>query len=72
MTKDPTSTQQLSVPATSPVVCPFCRSAKITGPTDKLDASSYWRCEDCGQMWNVSRQSTAHSPSAGRRWTNDH
>jgi len=50
----------------SPTACPFCRSVKISIPSEKVDASTYWRCEACGQMWNVSRQG-AQRPSYGTR-----
>jgi hypothetical protein len=51
----------------SPTACPFCRSTTISTPTDKTTASTYWRCDACGEMWNVSRQMASDRPS-GRRW----
>ncbi len=38
-----------------PEICPFCRSAKILTAGKQVDASSYWRCQTCGQMWNMGR-----------------
>jgi transposase-like protein len=36
--------------------CPFCGSSKVmTASEKKVDSSTYWRCETCGQMWNVGR-----------------
>jgi ribosomal protein L37AE/L43A len=47
--------------------CPFCGSSKVKPPTEKVDASSYWRCETCGQMWNAGRlQSSSRSRYGGR------
>jgi ribosomal protein L37AE/L43A len=39
----------------APASCPFCQSSKVKAATEKVDASTYWRCESCGEMWNVSR-----------------
>ena len=39
----------------SPAPCPFCGSSKVRTASEKVDASTYWRCEACGQMWNVGR-----------------
>jgi ribosomal protein L37AE/L43A len=39
----------------APAACPFCRSSKTTTASEKIDSSTYWRCEACGQMWNVGR-----------------
>ena len=30
------------------------------------DSSSYWRCQACGQVWNVGRLRPAHSQGHGR------
>ena len=35
--------------------CPFCRSPRIITVGAKIDASSYWRCEACGEVWNLAR-----------------
>jgi transposase-like protein len=42
-------------PVPAPTACPFCRSLKISTASEKVDASTYWRCEACGEMWNVGR-----------------
>jgi ribosomal protein L37AE/L43A len=39
---------------TAPAACPFCRSKAITVPA-KRTASSYWRCETCGELWHPDR-----------------
>jgi hypothetical protein len=53
-----------------PTVCPFCRSARISIPNEKVSASTYWRCDACGQMWNVNRHTGSQRPSYDRRWNN--
>ena len=50
-----TARQESAEAAAAPKECPYCRSTRITAPTD-ANASTYWRCDGCGEMWNVSRQ----------------
>jgi transposase-like protein len=38
-----------------PPVCPFCGSSRTVTADAKVDAATYWRCETCGQLWNVAR-----------------
>jgi transposase-like protein len=38
-----------------PTACPFCRSALVATANEKVDATAYWRCKSCGQIWNVGR-----------------
>ncbi len=45
-------------------------SAKIRAASEKVDSSAYWRCEACGQMWNVGRLKASHRPQFGGRWNN--
>jgi formate dehydrogenase maturation protein FdhE len=42
-------------PLPSPTACPFCGSPKIATTTERVDASTYWRCVACGEMWNLGR-----------------
>jgi ribosomal protein L37AE/L43A len=51
--------------AEQPTRCPFCQSASITSTNQKLAASTYWRCEQCGQVWHPARLANA---TLGRRW----
>jgi len=45
-----------SEPLPAPTACPFCGSTKIATASEKTnDVSAYWRCETCGEMWNVGR-----------------
>jgi ribosomal protein L37AE/L43A len=48
------------MPPTAPTACPFCQARSITSASEKIDASTYWRCETCGQMWNVGRLQTSN------------
>jgi transposase-like protein len=53
----------------TPTACPFCRSPKIMTTSTKVDASAYWRCEACGQVWNVGRLRPASRQNhGGGRW----
>jgi transposase-like protein len=53
----------------TPTACPFCRSPKIMTTSTKADASSYWRCEACGQVWNVGRlRPVGRQNHGGGRW----
>jgi transposase-like protein len=42
-------------PPAAPTACPFCRSSRIITASEKVDASTYWRCESCGELWNLGR-----------------
>jgi transposase-like protein len=52
----------------TPTACPFCRSPKIMTTSTKADASAYWRCEACGQVWNVGRLRPMSRQNQGGRW----
>jgi transposase-like protein len=54
--------------AVTPTVCPFCGSGKISVPAKRVDAHTYWRCEACNQMWNVSRHKAQSSGPYDGRW----
>ena len=47
----------------TPASCPFCRSPKVMTTSGKVDVSTYWRCEACGEMWNVDRLHVTESLS---------
>jgi transposase-like protein len=36
--------------------CPVCRSVAVTTAAKPPDVNSYWRCEACGEVWNVERR----------------
>lgn len=46
-------------PIPTPKACPYCRSSELTTASKAPDASAYWRCKTCGQMWNVARHRTS-------------
>lgn len=49
--------QSATSPAPSnPQACPACRSALVTTKAKHPDAESYWRCEQCGEIWNSGRR----------------
>ena len=57
-------------PEPAPTACPFCRSLKIATASVKAnDTSAYWRCQACGEMWNVGRLRTRQNRyNDGSRW----
>jgi len=40
---------------TAPGTCPFCHSLNVKTTSKEVNASTYWRCEACGQIWNAGR-----------------
>jgi predicted Zn finger-like uncharacterized protein len=38
-----------------PTVCPSCQSSAIATTSKIADAESYWRCRNCGDVWNPTR-----------------
>lgn len=42
--------------ATIPSACPTCRSAAITTTAKTPNADSYWRCDNCGDVWHGLRR----------------
>jgi transcription elongation factor Elf1 len=42
-------------PSQAVTMCPFCRSPKLTTTSVKADATSYRRCEACGEVRNTGR-----------------
>jgi transposase-like protein len=51
--------------ATTPTVCPACRSTAIATTTRNPDENAYWRCSECGEVWNAARRAAS---SEGARW----
>jgi len=51
-----------SFPSTStylaPASCPTCHSTSIATASKIPDADSYWRCTQCGDIWNAARLQT--------------
>lgn len=50
----------------APSECPACRSSAITTAARSRDVNAYWRCERCGEVWNVSRR--AARPAGPPSW----
>lgn len=42
--------------APPPTACPSCGSRELTTSSKTVDASTYWRCVRCGEVWNVARR----------------
>jgi transposase-like protein len=47
--------------ATVPSLCPACRSTAISTTGKSADANAYWRCDACGEVWNVGRRGASRS-----------
>jgi transposase-like protein len=63
------TTSKVPVVLSPPTACPFCRSPRVLAAGDKIDASTYWRCEGCGEMWNLARlQTSAYRNNYGAKW----
>jgi transposase-like protein len=52
---------QLTEAILAPRACPFCDSADVTTTNKSVDVSTYWRCTECGQIWNFERVHTHRS-----------
>lgn len=52
--------------ATTPTVCPACRSSAIATTSRVPDENAYWRCDGCGEVWNASRRNAR--PQRGQPW----
>jgi transposase-like protein len=48
-----------------PARCPACRSQDVKTTSKVASVDAYWRCEACGEVWNVGRH------RAGSRYAND-
>jgi transposase-like protein len=48
-------TQPTEEAIVAPKDCPFCQSVEVTTSSKEVNASTYWRCTACGQIWNVGR-----------------
>ena len=58
---DPISSEAAAPPAR----CPACRSQDVKTTSKVASADAYWRCGDCGEVWNVARH------RAGSRYVRD-
>ena len=39
-----------------PIVCPACGSPAVTTGSKTVNTSTYWHCDQCGEVWNVGRR----------------
>lgn len=51
-----------------PTRCPSCRSPEVKTTSTVVNAASYWRCEACGEVWNVGRRREASRYAPNRTW----
>lgn len=52
--------------STLPSTCPACQSSSIASAAKRPDATTYWRCDACGEVWNVGRRQAGRP--GGPRW----
>ena len=56
-------------PVHRPEACPFCQSKAVSTLAKVITASTYWRCQACGEMWNPERhERTMRPPRRGSSW----
>lgn len=56
-------------PAQTPTKCPECASSEVKTTSKVVTAASYWRCEKCGEVWNVGRTSAASRYGSSYRFS---
>lgn len=49
---DPETTLSASAGGSSPQSSPSCASTSIVSTAKSPDATSYWPCSRCGEVWN--------------------
>ena len=62
----PTPSESSASERTRPA-CPSCRSIDTVTASASPDADSYWRCTQCGEVWNVARVQTNRYDATRRR-----
>ena len=48
----------------APASCPSCGSTSVVSTAKVPDVHSYWRCAQCGEVWNPARMMSPYA----RRW----
>lgn len=43
--------------ARAPSHCPACGATEVKTSSKVVTADCYWRCDRCGEVWNVGRRS---------------
>jgi transposase-like protein len=48
-----------------PARCPACRSQQLKTTSKVVSVETYWRCCDCGEVWNAGRHrsGTRYTPN---------
>jgi uncharacterized Zn finger protein len=46
-------------PVSAPARCPVCGAPDVKTTSKVITAETYWRCESCGEVWNVQRRRRA-------------
>jgi ribosomal protein L37AE/L43A len=54
-------------PFRRPEACPFCQSKAVGTIAKEITASTYWRCQGCGEIWNPARLVDMRQPHR-RQW----
>jgi len=49
-----------------PQACPACQSKAVGTLAKSITAATYWRCQACGEVWNVGRRRSASSGPRSR------
>lgn len=52
----------------APPACPACRASSVTTTSKAVSAETYWRCESCGEVWNVGRRAKAAGGGSRFPW----
>jgi transposase-like protein len=50
----------------APKSCPFCKSLNVKTTSKEVNASTYWRCAACDQIWNAGRLQHGRRTPPGR------
>jgi ribosomal protein L37AE/L43A len=51
----------------APTRCPFCQSSAVSATGQRVNESTYWRCEKCGQVWHPGRLRLQNQFDTARR-----
>ena len=54
-----TENPERNEPAHAPSHCPACGSRNVQTTSKIVTAATYWRCQSCGEVWNVGRRQAA-------------
>jgi len=50
------------VPSPPAPRCPACASRDAHATDKTVSAATYWRCANCGEIWNPARRDSSASP----------